>query len=279
MKCFFHNLGQRSVFRRDERLVPMATRGRRAAKGVSTLITVLLCLVTPVGTARFDLPAGIRCADAVRDHWERWQPRDQMRRAAPPALESARFLWSTPRLGVWLDLRVAVDGEAALTRVAADGSTELTWDEACHVTVRDRLSPIDGTGGADSMTDADLEHHAARSRRFVVYLWSPHMPLSVDGLRQVSLASRRLGVELLPVLHPHADHSYAERVAREADLPPGATRRAASVELTFRDLLIHAPSLLLYVDGRPAGLAVPGYRDAAGYERVIREQLATTGRD
>ena len=246
---------------------------------MSTLITVLLCLVTSVGTARFDLPAGIRCADAVRDHWEQWQPRGQRRRVAPQPPEWARYLWPTRRLGVWLDLRVTVDGEASLTRVAADGSTELTWNEACRVTVRDRLSPIDGAGGADSMTDADLEHHAARSRRFVVYLWSPHMPLSVDGLQQARRASKRLGVELLPVLHPHADQSYAERVAREAALPPGATRRAASVELTFRDLLIHAPSMLLYVDGRPAGPAVPGYRDAAGYGRVIREQLASTGRD
>ena len=257
----------------------MATRGRRTARGVSTLISVVLCLVTPVGAARFDLPAGIRCADAVRDHWEQWQPRDQMRRVAPQPPESARYLWPTPRLGVWLDLRVSADGEASLARVAPDRSTELTWDEACRVTVRERLSSIDGAGGADSVTDADLERHAARTRRFVVYLWSPHMPLSVDGVRHAYVAAARLGLDLYAVVDPRADRAYGEKVAREVGLPPGATRRAASVELTFRDLLVHAPSLLVYVDGRATGPAVPGYRDAAGYERVMREQLALTGRD
>ena len=262
--------------------VRVETSGRRApgsAREVRELLAVLLLWGASAASAvATDLPAEVPCAGAVRQQLERWDVAGSMRRVAERPLEAARYAWPTSRIGVWLDLRVDRDRTVTLARVAPDVVTRLTWNTECQVTARTQVTSGDPSEVAASVTDADLDRFIATSPALAVYLWSPHMPLSVDGLQQASLASTRLGFAFLPVLDPRADRSYAARVAREAGLPPGATRRAASVELAFRDMLVHAPSLLLYVEGRAAGPAVPGYRDAAGYERVIREQRALQGR-
>jgi hypothetical protein len=41
-------------------------------------------------------------------------------------------------------------------------------------------------------------------------------------------------------------------------------------------MFVHAPSLLVYVDGRASGPALPGYRDSTEYERVLE---ALSGRE
>ena len=134
-------------------------------------------------------------------------------------------------------------------------------------------------GQAARFTDAELERILATSRAVVVYVWSPHMPLSVDGVHQASMAAARLGVAFVAVADPNSDSSYAVRVALEAGLPAGAARPAHSSELASRDAFVHAPSLVLFVNGRPAGLAIRGYREAAAYEAALRPRLAPSPRD
>jgi hypothetical protein len=189
--------------------------------------------------------------------------------------ETVRFAWPTDRIGIWLELRVNEVSGVSLARVTPGGTTELTWSANCRVTARGGVAP--GGHHLARFTDADLERAVARAPKLLVYVWSPHMPLSIDGLQAVSVAARRLGLSLLPLAHPDADPSYVRSAALEAGVPTGATRPVHSIELAFREALVHAPSLLLYVDGRPAGPAVPGYRDAAGYERILRAQLAMSG--
>ena len=50
---------------------------------------------------------------------------------------------------------------------------------------------------------------------------------------------------------------------------PARCARSRSIELSFRQLTLHAPAFLVFSHGRFAGLAVPGYREAAGFEAVI----------
>jgi hypothetical protein len=118
--------------------------------------------------------------------------------------------------------------------------------------------------------DADLDRLLRTERRFVLYVWSPHMPLSVDGVHEAIRAGRALGVPVLPLLDPRADRTYAKSTAAAANLPSHALRVARSAELLRRDMFHHAPTVIAFADGRQAGPVRPGYFDAAGYEHLLR---------
>ena len=105
-----------------------------------------------------------------------------------PLADTARYVWPTARVGVWLDLRVRGERAVSLARVAPDRTIEMTWDMACRATI-DELSATAARSTDDHFfTDADLARQIATSRVVLVYLWSPHMPISVDGLQQAERA-------------------------------------------------------------------------------------------
>ena len=108
----------------------------------------------------------------------------------------------------------------------------------------------------------------------MVYTWSPHMPLSVDGYATIRSATAELGLDLVPVLFTGSDLEFARREAARAGIPEAGLREAASVELTLRNALVHAPTILVFPGTRTPGL-LPGYRTRAGYvaflERFLRE--------
>src|SRR5690606_24656061 len=87
-----------------------------------------------------------------------------------------------------------------------------------------------------------------------VYVWSPRMPLSVDGYEAARQAAARVGAPLL-VLEAEALEGLPEANAGRAaaDDPFARELRAAGATL-------HYPALLPFVGGRPAGGAILGYK-------------------
>ena len=118
-----------------------------------------------------------------------------------------------------------------------------------------------------------LERLLRESPRFVVCIWSPHMPLSIDAVHQIGEAGRLLGVRVIVVLDPRADREYAAAAAAEARLPPEALRAAQAVTLMRADAFQHSPAIVAFADGRQVGPPIFGFRSAFEYERAIRQRL------
>jgi len=119
----------------------------------------------------------------------------------------------------------------------------------------------------EPFTDADLRASVAVGPT-VVYVWSPHMPLSVDGYAEISVATQALGLHLMPVLFVGGDAAFAASEAARVGIPTDGLREMASIELAFRDAQVHAPSVLLFHGDRVSPV-LPGYRDADGYREFL----------
>ncbi|MEZ5291920.1 MAG: hypothetical protein R2745_12615 [Vicinamibacterales bacterium] len=177
--------------------------------------------------------------------------------------------WPTRALGAWI-----VDARGprttVLTRVTAGAITRVEWSAACATveTRRDR-TPVPGP----RFTDRDLAERLSAGDAGVIYVWAPHMPLSIDaaGALREAAARRRLPVEI--VLHPDADRAFAARVADEHGWDAAALRVADSVELTFRDVFVHAPAAQAWANGRLVGSAYPGGHTADEYGRYLDRVL------
>lgn len=143
---------------------------------------------------------------------------------------------------------------------------ELT--EACRIEIHSMGTPP-VSADADAFTDLDLASALSRNRRLVVFLWSPHMPLSVDGLPEIEEAARMTGSSLVEVTDPSSDRRFVDEVCRERGIPPEARRPLASLELLFRDLAVHAPTILAF-DEEKVSAPLPGYRNRRDYVRFLR---------
>lgn len=161
------------------------------------------------------------------------------------------------------------------TLVEPGRRTRRRWNGRCEeaAPVGERSAPED-EAQKNGFTDDDLQQTLRRLDTGVIFLWSPHMPLSVSGYDSISAAADRLGLPLVPLLDPMADAGYAATTATAAGIPEVALRPLASIELTFRNLTTHAPSIQLFAGGRLLDAMLPGYRDAEYYGDYIAERLA-----
>ncbi len=197
------------------------------------------------------------CAAAVTRQLRTWAvvgpPRDE------PHAQMRH--WPTRSIGTWVTV-VRTPTTLALLQVTPERLTRLEWTDGCVVDSDDWPRP---SADAPRFTDAELEALVASGRPGVVYVWSPHMPLSVDGYRHVAAAAAARGMSVHPMLEPAADRVFAQASLARGGLPGDALRVADSVELWFRDVHLHAPSILVFARGRIAGEAWPGYHSAEEY--------------
>jgi hypothetical protein len=223
--------------------------------------------VGPAGQTA-EAPA-LLCAADVEAAKRRWDAVDPPRPQAPLTAGATLRHWPTRTLGVWLVENRATD-HATLTRVDAASLTRLTWVAGCAAETTTRPRP---TAPPPAFGDADLAGVLAASGRGVLYLWSPHMPLSVEGYGAIVAAAKTRGLAVEPLLDPAADRTFARTEAAARALPAAALRVADSVELQFRELTLHAPSALAYARGRFVGSPLRGFRTAEEYGAYFDREL------
>lgn len=175
------------------------------------------------------------------------------------------------RFGVWITVSARAGEPPRLIRETPAAVTERRFDVRCAAVDREMSAAAPSRGGLEGFTDADLSAAVeAATTPVVVYVWAPHMPLSVDGLPEIVAAARSLGWPVVEVVMPGSDAAFSIREARRVRPSTAeAPRRADAVELRYRDALVHAPSIVVFSRSRVSPV-LPGYRNAAGYVRFLR---------
>jgi hypothetical protein len=215
--------------------------------------------------------AGVRCEATVRNQIQEWD--GDLAAAlpdtpAPTGLRSVRV--PTGSMGLWLRVVEESLHQVAIERVTATRVERLRFDDACAAAEFAVATPVPPPG---AFTDSELIARVARGERGVFLLWSPHMPLSVDQHAVLTEVARELGLTVIPLLDPAADTGYAARVARERGLPPEATRPLGGIELAFRGLTTHTPSLQVFSGGTLIGPVLYGYRGGAALRQTLDSVL------
>jgi hypothetical protein len=215
---------------------------------------------------------GARCETVLRRQLQQWDTRLDRAITDPPgptALRSVRA--PTGVLGFWTRVAEAARGELVIERVSSTRIERLSFDETCaprEIAVAPPPRPTDAYG------DSDLIARVAQGDRGVFLLWSPHMPLSVDQHDVLAEVARELDLIVVPLLDPGADSEYAARIALERGLPGESLRPLGGVELVFRGLATHTPSLQVFAGGSLVGPVLPGYRSKAALRATLEAILA-----
>lgn len=173
----------------------------------------------------------------------------------------------TDSVGVWLERRYPGDGSVELRRVTAERTDVVTFSEpgcATHTAVHRRAFAESAT--ARDFTDARLRELLQRNASGIVYVWSPRMPLSIQGIAEARAAAASLGIAFTAVV---AEAGPAEL----RDVDSSLTHTLGALELVYRNATIHYPTATFYRDGAIVGSAIPGFRRRDTYVALAREQF------
>jgi hypothetical protein len=215
---------------------------------------------------------GVRCEATVRNQIREWDGDLASALPDPPAptgLRSVRV--PTGAMGLWLRVVEESRSQVAIERITATRVERLRFDNECAAAEFAVATPVPPPG---AFSDSELIARVARGERGVFLLWSPHMPLSVDQHAVLAGVARELGLTVIPLLDPAADGAYAVRVVRERGLPQDVARPLGGIELAFRGMTTHTPSLQVFADGRLVGPVLYGYRGAAALRAALETTLA-----
>jgi len=249
----------------------IARRHGRARYPAAVLGLTLLAVSSPnAQDARRDMLSGARCADAARDQLREWSAALDRAIAEPPdPLGDRAARVPTGALGVWVRLTMDPAGEVMLERVTAADLESRRFGPSCEPILSRATRPVvEGV-----FTDRDLAARLAQGDTGVILVWSPHMPLSVDQYGVLAAVTKELGLSLVTVLDPGADVDYARRVAAERQLPSSATQPIGGIELAFRGVTTHAPSVQVFAGGTLNGRVLYGYRSHDAARLAITEVL------
>ena len=240
---------------------------------IALLFLGVAAAVLPVHeqVASGDLLAGARCADAVRTQLRDWSAVLDHAIVEPPGPIGDRSLRiPTTTLGLWVRMTVDPAGEVELIHLRADEAALLRFGPSCSpqpVQAGDQMRLQRG------FSDRDLAARLAKGDSGVILVWSPHMPLSVDQYGVLVDVTKELGLSLIAVLDPGANVDYARRVAAERLMPASAAQPIGGIELEFRGMTTHAPSVLVFADGKLKGRVLYGYRSHDAARLAITEVL------
>lgn len=175
---------------------------------------------------------------------------NEFARSLPPGLDTLTTLTE-----VFRRVRVCAEGKESIELGHEGRSTEQTAEATSPgVTLHDRCSGV-------------------------LYVWSPLMPLSRLGIRQIAAATDALGLSLTIVESSSLYRRATELASRVAGV--GFTSSADSLRKAMVEAgaTTHYPAILVHKGGRIAGTAILGYKTAETYRRMIDERLraATVG--
>jgi len=239
-----------------------------------TALIVLGCVPDrPVRTPLDALLADAVCGEAAADLLTELGAASSYIQAPPGGDRSPSYRLPTARFAEWVALTLPPGDPPVLSRLTPDAVDQYRFAADCS-----RTSETARIGAADDdptlFTDTHLLglKESAEGDALVVYVWSPHMPLSPDGWPEIEAAASAAGMQVVPALMAHSDRDFAIREAARVGMPANGLREIVSVELIQRQAQVHAPSIVIFGQDRVSPV-LPGYRNAEGYLRYLEAFL------
>lgn len=128
-------------------------------------------------------------------------------------------------------------------------------------------------------TDAELFTDVKKNKWGAIYVWTPYMPLSAKGLKNIKRAVASKGGTLKVLLDPKASKEEARKWIAKGYATESDLNYASSVELLSRDLRLHFPVVYLYKNGFISNRSYIGYKEAPMYEAWIDQEFSKLNKE
>lgn len=127
-------------------------------------------------------------------------------------------------------------------------------------------------------TDQDLDHllkaSLSKKTQGMIYVWSPHMPLSIRGVKEAENIAKTKKLKLIILLDPYSNLNAAQQISKKEKFPPSYLVRLESRKLLRKEMTVHFPSLIVFNKGGLAGEMRGGYDNPQRLADYLDKELS-----
>lgn len=221
--------------------------------------------------------AAQNCAPAALDILKKWQAMGPWVRTVSANPEAKILRSPTTQIGKWIEARLEKK-EIHLTLFNRESRINFSFQKNCSGSAQvsawnteQRFGGEAYYGGFRVLRDNALSDIITSGGSGVIYLWTPHKRISVEGLKEAMAAAKKVHLPLLAVVEPTSTPSLAKKVAAEIGLPLENIQYLDSFDLAYRGFRLHFPSLIVFNGGKFTSQVRRGYEDRVVYEEYFRK--------
>lgn len=210
------------------------------------------------------------CQKNINQYSETWKSEgDWTKRVTDDATNS--LVKKTARFGHWIVLDRGEKSEV-ISLVSPTEIMRVEFDSKCQEKMS--LLPIKKTVSTNEFSDAELLHTLATNRQGIIALWSPNMNHSYNAITRWQKISKELKLPVTFVMDPKASTKTALAGLKKRKINLNEPiRKLASLDIIYRNGLVHFPNFYLYKNGEIVTNVIPGVMGETHYKKVIQAYL------
>lgn len=221
----------------------------------------------------------VTCGAKALSILQEWKAKDEWKLKFTENPEDKKFQAPTENFGIWAQVQYQKNESLKLFQFSAKNQTQVKFGADCKPEFEtqaydaDRKLASTKTKGFSYFQDSEIQKLFQSQKSAIVYMWTPHMQVAVEGLREISKAAQKLKVPLYAVVDPNSNPGQVAKIAGELKISKDQIYYFDSFDLTMRDFRLHYPSLMIISRGKYATPVQRGLETSDIYENYIRTHL------
>ncbi|MEZ0393252.1 MAG: hypothetical protein ACAH59_13615 [Pseudobdellovibrionaceae bacterium] len=223
------------------------------------------------------------CGPQALSLLQQWKAKDEWRLKFSVDVEEKKYQSPTDEFGTWVQIQWRDGKELKLSQFSEKKQSFVRFDSQCEPILQTQVTPrrlaqvtevvAPAASGLAPWTDKQIEKILKEKKSAVFFLWTPHMQVSVEALREIQAATQKLKVPLYALVEPNSNAQSAKSIAKKIKVPASQVFYLDSFELSLRDFRLHFPSLIVVSKGQFSSPVQRGLESAEVYEDYIRAHL------
>lgn len=208
------------------------------------------------------------CAKDIRSLATEWKATNQWTQEMQGGLASHFYQTPTDKVGEWVVAKKIPQG-AVVSKIGQGGRIEVSFEGGnCKKVVKSYPHSAPKPGHKD---DKDIDAFVTKNKEGAIYVWSPRMGLSQQGIMEIKKASENLKLPLLVLLDKEV--SEVEHKKLKKALGNVVTERVDSLDFRMRNVGQHFPAIMVFKDSKILPGVKYGFEKSDGYKSDLVRML------
>lgn len=230
------------------------------------ILFILLLLPLQAIATPFD---NWECSSQILKLTKDWKATGDWEKKNVNGLESAFYASPTNIVGQWV-LVARNEKGIGLSKASQEGRLEVSFEAGkCKPNIKPFTNP---KPSSTYFTDQNLKEFIQKKKTGIIYVWSPRMHLSQNGLAEIKKAAELKKLPLLVLISKDIDTE--EHAKLKSSLGEDLTHRVDSFDFKMRNVDQHYPAIMVFKNNIINTRVKYGHEKAEGYLRDINELLS-----
>ena len=208
------------------------------------------------------------CAKDIKSLASEWKASNEWSEELQGGLASHFYKSPADKVGEWVVAKKISKG-AVVSKIGQGGRIEVSFEgRNCKKVVKSYPHSAPAPG---HKVDKDINEFVTKNKEGAIYVWSPRMGLSQNGITEIKKASKNLELPLLVLLDK--DVSEVEHKKLRKALGNIVTERVDSLDFRMRNVGQHFPALMVFKDSKILPEVKYGFEKSDGYKSDLVRML------